>query len=111
VAKRAKGDLSKRQEFDSARWSFYDVGLGACGQYSNPGDFMVALNSAQFGDGYPGPNCFKQIWMTYNGKTTTATILDECPGCPYGGLDLSRGLFSFFADQSAGIIYGQWGFS
>jgi hypothetical protein len=48
--------------------------------------------------------------MTYNGKTTTAQITDECPGCPYGGLDLSRGLFDFFSDESAGVIYGTWNF-
>lgn len=48
--------------------------------------------------------------MNYNGKTATATILDECPGCPYGGLDLSRGLFDFFASESEGVIYGSWDF-
>ncbi|KAF8217375.1 hypothetical protein K438DRAFT_1455643, partial [Mycena galopus ATCC 62051] len=55
--------------------------------------------------------CFKQITMTYNGKTATATITDSCPGCPTnGGLDLSPGLFSFFADQSLGVISGDWSF-
>lgn len=49
--------------------------------------------------------------MTYNGKTTVATITDECPGCPYGGLDLSRGLFRFFAPESVGVIYGEWDFT
>ena len=48
--------------------------------------------------------------MSYNGKTTTATIMDECPGCPEGGLDLSRGLFDFFSDEGAGVIYGTWNF-
>src|ERR1700675_1798098 len=31
----------------------------------------------QFGGGFPGPNCFKTITMTYNGKSTQATIMDE----------------------------------
>ncbi|KAG6880134.1 hypothetical protein C0992_005218 [Termitomyces sp. T32_za158] len=48
--------------------------------------------------------------MTYNGKTTTATIVDECPGCPSGGLDLSVGLFEFFAPLSDGVIFGEWDF-
>ena len=48
--------------------------------------------------------------MSYNGKYTVATITDECPGCPYGGLDLSRGLFDFFASESDGVIYGTWNF-
>lgn len=31
-------------------------------------------------------------------------------GCPDGGLDFSRGLFSFFASQSMGELYGSWTF-
>ncbi|KAG6888491.1 hypothetical protein C0995_007917 [Termitomyces sp. Mi166 len=84
---------------------------GACGEWNVASDFIVALNSAQYGGGYPGPHCFKQITMTYNGKTTTATIMDECPGCPYGGLDLSRGLFKFFASESVGVLSGTWYFN
>jgi len=53
----------------------------------------------------------KKITISYGGKSTEATILDECPGCPYGGLDLSQGLFEFFAPTSAGVIYGEWSFS
>jgi outer membrane biosynthesis protein TonB len=50
------------------------------------------------------------ITMSYNGKTTKAQITDECPGCPYGGLDLSRGLFRFFAPESVGVLSGDWWF-
>ena len=32
-------------------------------------------------------------------------------GCPWGGLDFSRGLFNFFASESAGVIYGSWWFN
>lgn len=32
----------------------------------------------------------------------------QCPGCPFGGLDLSQGLFDYFAPESAGVIYGHW---
>jgi len=111
VAHRARGDMQMHKRFDSARWSFYDVGLGACGKYNGASDFIVALNTPQYGGGYPGPHCFQTITMTYNGKTTQATIMDQCPGCPYGGLDLSRGLFNFFASEDKGIIYGTWSFN
>ncbi|KAF9653153.1 hypothetical protein BDM02DRAFT_3081912, partial [Thelephora ganbajun] len=80
---------------------------GSCGQYNVESDFIVALNAQVW---YPGPNCFKQISMTFNGRTTTATIMDECPGCPWGGLDLSRGLFRFFASEDAGVLSGEWHF-
>ncbi|KAF6764733.1 RlpA-like double-psi beta-barrel-protein domain-containing protein-containing protein, partial [Ephemerocybe angulata] len=92
----------------NSRWSFYDVGLGACGGTNVESDFVVALNQAEFGTGFPSPQCGKTITMTYNGKTATAKIVDSCPGCPQGGLDLSRGLFTHFAAESVGIIYGEW---
>jgi hypothetical protein len=110
IAHRSKGDMQLHKRIDNSRWTFYDVGLGACGKVNQPGDFIVALNSAQFGGGYPGPNCFKAISMTYNGKSTQAVIMDECPGCPWGGLDLSRGLFTFFAPESVGVLEGTWDF-
>jgi len=111
IAKRQEGHVQLHKRFSDARWSFYDVGLGACGKHNVASDFIVALNTPQYGGGYPGPNCFKTITMTYNGKTTQATVMDQCPGCPYGGLDLSRGLFNFFASESVGILYGTWYFN
>ena len=30
-----------------------------------------------YGGGYPGPNCFRPISITYKGKTLPATIMDE----------------------------------
>ncbi|KAH8113676.1 hypothetical protein DFH11DRAFT_1510138, partial [Phellopilus nigrolimitatus] len=64
----------------------------------------------EFGSGYPGPNCFKQISITANGKTANAQIVDKCPGCPYGGLDLTEGLFEYFAPTSVGVLTGSWNY-
>jgi hypothetical protein len=112
LAQRARGDMGiHKRGFDNARFTFYDVGLGACGQYNSPGDFIVAMNVAQYGDGYPGPLCFKSITIWYGGKTAQATIMDKCMGCPYGGLDFSEGLFSYFASESIGVLYGSWWFN
>uniref|UniRef100_A0A8H7Y0E9 Uncharacterized protein n=1 Tax=Psilocybe cubensis TaxID=181762 RepID=A0A8H7Y0E9_PSICU len=111
VARRPRGNVDLHKRYSSTRWSFYDVGLGACGKTNVNSDFIVALNSEQFGSGYPGTHCFKPITLTYKGKTATATIMDSCPGCPYGGLDLSRGLFKYFASEDEGIIYGDWSFA
>jgi len=110
IARRVPGDVSLHKRFDNTRFTFYDVGLGACGIWNVESDFIVALNTPQYGDGYPGPNCFKKIEISFGGKSTTATVTDQCPGCPWGGLDLSRGLFRFFAPESTGIIYGEWHF-
>jgi len=113
VAHRARGDVAihKRQSFTGARFTFYAVGLGACGHTNVATDFIVALNVEQYGNGYPGPYCFQWITIQYGGLTAQAQIMDECMGCPYGGLDFSEGLFSYFADTSEGVIYGNWWFN
>lgn len=50
------------------------------------------------------------ITITAKGKSTQAQIVDECPGCPYGGLDFSPGLFQYFASEDEGVITGSWVF-
>ncbi|KAK4688438.1 hypothetical protein P7C73_g1676, partial [Tremellales sp. Uapishka_1] len=101
-------DLAKRDSF-TGRGTFFYVGLGACGQNSVDSDLMVALNTAQYGSGYPGPECFKYITITANGVTVSGVeIMDECPTCDYGGLDMSPGLFQRFADESVGVLSITW---
>ena len=34
----------------------------------------------------------------------------QCMSCPYGGLDLSGGLFSYFGSESLGVLTGSWVF-
>ncbi|KAL1748124.1 RlpA-like double-psi beta-barrel-protein domain-containing protein-containing protein [Schizophyllum fasciatum] len=79
--------------------------MGACGQMNQASDFIVALNAGMW-DG--GSHCFQQITITINGKSTQATIMDECPGCEYGGLDFSQGLFEYFSSTDAGVLHGSW---
>jgi len=108
VDKRSETGISLFKRIDNARLSYYADGLGACGKTNKPSDFIVALNSAQFAG---GAHCFEMITINYQGKSTQAQIMDECPGCPYGGLDCSEGLFNYFSSESAGIIYGSWSFA
>ncbi|PPQ64042.1 hypothetical protein CVT24_008855 [Panaeolus cyanescens] len=98
--------LEKR--FDNARMTFFTPGLGACGVVNTDADHVVALNGAQW-DG--GAHCNQNVVINANGVTTTATIVDLCPGCPFGGLDLSTGLFSMFASTDLGVISGTWNFA
>jgi len=98
---------SLEKRFDNARFTFYDAGLGACGKTNTGADFIVAVNPVQYAG---GAHCFETITITAMGKSHTAQIVDLCPGCPDGGLDFSRSLFSFFAPQSVGVLTGQWNF-
>lgn len=114
LAKREPGHVSLHKRFEGSKWSYYDGHTGqagACGEFISNDDFTVALNTPQYeekGRTYPGRECFKTITLSYGGKTAVARIMDECPGCPYGGLDLTPALFKYFDSPRLGIIYGDW---
>lgn len=96
--------LGKRQ---GQRFSYYEAGMGACGVMNTDSDFIVALNTESW-DG--GSHCGQVITIQYGVKTVQATIMDECMGCGYGGLDFTPGLFSALASLDAGLIYGSWNY-
>ncbi|KAJ3525566.1 hypothetical protein NM688_g8384 [Phlebia brevispora] len=105
--------VEKRQTYSNERFTWYnvDVGLGACGVEFQDTDFVVAMNIDQYNTGL----CWDQISITVGSKTATATIVDMCPGCPYGGLDLSPGLFDYFtwagaagSSSDPGVLTGSW---
>ncbi|KAF8872353.1 hypothetical protein BD779DRAFT_1477617 [Infundibulicybe gibba] len=99
------------KRFDNAQLTFYSgEGVGACGDLINSNEFAVALNTQQYGASSQSSLCGQSISITANGKTATARILDECFSCPNDGLDLTPGLFSFFAPLSAGFLIGSWNF-
>lgn len=107
AAKRGSSSLAKR-DF-SGQFTYYadNTDEGACGGWNKPGDYIVALNAQQF-DG--GKYCGETVSITINGKTQSATIVDECMGCGFGGLDFSSGLFSSFANLGVGELHGSWSF-
>jgi len=107
VMKRNPNDTSLSKRFSDARFTYYAAGLGACGKTNSASDFIVAMNSGQFSG---GSHCFDTITISFGGKSTQAQVMDECPGCPYGGLDFSEGLFKYFSSLDAGVLTGSWVF-
>lgn len=104
-------DLARREiSHTDARFTYYEGGgaLGSCGSPVNDDGFTVALNAEEMGMKVPSALCYTTITITYQGKSAQATIVDTCPGCPLGGLDLTPALFAFFADISVGVITGDW---
>ncbi|CAM5336909.1 Papain inhibitor [Streptomyces alboniger] len=95
----------------AGRATYYDVGLGECGIVNKADDLVVALNAAQFGNGYPGPHCGKKIKITYQGKSVIATIVDRAPGAPFAGLDLSKGAFRALAPLKKQALDVRWQFT
>ncbi|KAI0351059.1 hypothetical protein OH77DRAFT_981738 [Trametes cingulata] len=111
LSARSNNATALNKRFDGARFTYYYIngGENACGSWDSDDDYIVALTETQW-DG--GSHCYAPITIEYQGRSTQAKITDECPGCPYGGLDLSPGLFKFLAGGSldAGVIYGTWNF-
>lgn len=101
--------LSKR-DF-SGRATYYAVGLGNCGGTNSGNEMVVALNTAQYGStSQQSQYCGRQLVISYGGRTQTARVVDSCPTCPYGGLDLSEGLFSALSggNMGMGVMQVNW---
>jgi len=100
-----KSDLKKRE--NGVPGTYYDVTTGevACGGRYQPSDATVAMNTRDFAG---GSACHKQITIHYNGKSEVATIVDLCPTCGGGGIDMTQGLFERFASISVGELHLDW---
>ena len=89
--------------------SWYNTGLGACGQTSNDEQMVVALPVA-----LAGSSCFKTITLTNVARTPSpkivATVMDKCMGCNGMDVDLSPAAFKALnaGDLSKGKIIIQW---
>ncbi|KAK7749111.1 hypothetical protein SLS62_008398 [Diatrype stigma] len=82
-------------------------GLGACGGTNNQGDAVVALSPSEYSG---GSHCGQWITIQGNGHTTAAQVVDECPGCASGSIDVSPAIFDDIADLSVGRIGVTWWF-
>lgn len=96
--------------------TYYTPGMGACGKKSSSSDMIVALSHEmfdKFSNGNPNSNelCGKKIKATYQGKSTTLTVVDRCTGCSAHDLDMSPTAFSKLASKSKGRLHGlSWSF-
>ncbi|CAG8680772.1 14576_t:CDS:2 [Acaulospora morrowiae] len=89
--------------------TFYEIGMGACGQQNTDQDLVAALPVSMFGNSPNNnpnlnKNCFRNATVSHNGKSVTVTIVDICQGCKSGDLDLSPAAFCKLADPSEGRI-------
>ncbi|TFL07183.1 RlpA-like double-psi beta-barrel-protein domain-containing protein-containing protein [Pterulicium gracile] len=89
----------------SGKASWFNVGLGSCGQYSSDSDMLVAVSPGAFSSGI---HCGQKISVSANGHSVTATVLDKCPSCGDGDLDMSPALFQKFNDLGKGVFSVSW---
>ncbi|TRX88224.1 hypothetical protein FHL15_010913 [Xylaria flabelliformis] len=88
----------------SGDMTWYNPGLGACGWTNGDGDAVVALSPSKSG------NCGKTINIHYQGKSTTAKVVDKCPGCAAEAIDVSPTVFDKLANRDQGRVPVTWEF-
>ncbi|KAG9301194.1 hypothetical protein G9A89_012577 [Geosiphon pyriformis] len=100
----------------SGEGTYYNPGLGACGQTDGDNDAVVAMAAPDFDPSTPNGNpnknslCGKQIRIYHEGKSATATIQDRCPECKSGDVDMAPVVFNQLADPSKGRISITWSY-
>ncbi|CAF1060441.1 unnamed protein product [Didymodactylos carnosus] len=90
---------------NSGQATYYTVGGGytACGSRHNDNEAIAALNSAQFDPQTPGGNpnrntlCNRRVRVNGPKGSVEVSIVDRCPGCGWGSLDLSPSAFQRIA--------------
>jgi expansin (peptidoglycan-binding protein) len=105
--------LDRRAGTYTGDGTFYNTGLGSCGVTSNDNQAIAALNYIQMANSAnpnKNPNCGKKIKITNvaNSKSVTVTVLDTCPTCASGSIDMSPSAFAQIAALSTGRIKISW---
>lgn len=91
----------------SGEATYYDAeGVGACGIDTPPDYLVAAINDEQ----YSKANCGRCVSVTGPKGTVVVRVIDKCPGCDAGDLDLSETAFSKIANKSAGRVKITWRF-
>ncbi|KAF9382735.1 hypothetical protein CPB97_006986 [Podila verticillata] len=92
----------------SGRGTWFTDSVGSCGTSFTTNDLIVAMNAPQQGSG--NAQCGKTVRIQYKGKSVTAKVVDTCPECASGSLDLSQAAFKTLAPLSQGVIDITWSF-
>lgn len=91
----------------SGEATYYDAdGTGACGFAASTNYYVVAMNKAQ----YSKAICGQCVHVKGPDGEVTVRIVDLCPGCSSGDLDLSMTAFKAIAQLSDGRVKIEWSF-
>lgn len=97
--------VERRSGSFSGDGTYYTVGLGSCGSTDSDSDMVAALNQPQMGK---NKYCGKSATVKGPNGSVTVKIVDTCPECDSGSLDLSPSAFKKIGDLSAGRIPITW---
>jgi expansin (peptidoglycan-binding protein) len=88
----------------SGKATYYTPGLGSCGKTNSESDMVVALSSSDMSKSL----CGKSITVKSKTGSVTVKVVDTCPGCGSGSVDLSPSAFAKIGTLSAGVIPITW---
>ncbi|TBU27142.1 RlpA-like double-psi beta-barrel-protein domain-containing protein-containing protein [Dichomitus squalens] len=110
AAPTSEGTASVAKRSRTGRGTWFDVGLGACGETNVNSDKIIAISADIYGN---GGYCNKGVTITNtaNGKTATAIVRDECPGCGANDIDMSPSLFQELGSLDTGVLTVSWDFN
>ncbi|KAG2205048.1 hypothetical protein INT46_010064 [Mucor plumbeus] len=89
--------------------TFYSVGLGSCGDTNSDSELVAALSEELMGTGSDGSYCGKSITIKgKSGKSVTVKVVDSCPSCGKGDIDLSPTAFKKLGSLDTGVLPITW---
>ncbi|KAI2619750.1 RlpA-like double-psi beta-barrel-protein domain-containing protein-containing protein [Hypomontagnella submonticulosa] len=89
--------------------TYYEPGLGSCGETNSDSERVVALSPAQFAADPAA--CGKTIQISLDGHTTTAKVVDKCPSCSAESIDVSSTVFQDLAPLTVGRTQIEWDYA
>jgi expansin (peptidoglycan-binding protein) len=95
-------------ELHTGEATYYDFadGSGNCSFDPSPGDLMIgAMNHDDYAD---SAACGACVRLTGPNGEITIRVVDQCPECPAGDIDLSPEAFTQIAELSAGRVPISW---
>ena len=114
LAGTASADIPIGQPVNGNATYYNDAGYGACGtQIDASTQMLVAAPAAYWTTPNPNNDPLCQgisIQVTYNGTTHTLPVVDKCPSCDAGHIDLSQPAFAALANTDLGNIPVTWQF-
>ncbi|KAG1055437.1 hypothetical protein G6F43_002603 [Rhizopus delemar] len=112
TTKKASGSSSSSGTKYSGDGTYYTPSLGSCGMQNNENELVAALNAPQMNNpANPNlnPTCGKYVNVTGpNKQTVRVKIVDTCPPCASGDLDLSPAAFAKIGELTQGRIPITW---
>ncbi|CAG8474418.1 7374_t:CDS:2, partial [Dentiscutata heterogama] len=93
--------------------TYYDpgVGIGSCGWQNYDSELVAAMNAPQYGiyaDPGDSPVCGKCIQITGPKGTVKVKVVDKCPVCKSGDIDMSSTAFKQIANLDDGRVKITW---